>query len=867
MHESLAPRPPEITMSAQRAGAVLPDALSFPRAAMRELVRGRYRVRKLRFELDAAGRGEILYQLAGQGRVFHFFLVSDLLPESAKMDRNFAPGWDAMGVLCEGPWSAEREAHLRREVPRQRSGYADYDTLMYARGNRSGRIFEHVVESLARGQQPDLRILAPIGYILRTTAFIGNGQLGTRPLSGYEADHPFRRPYHAQFFSAFMLREFVFDLVEHLALVRNPAAVRLAPGYRRYLGLGNSAATGLAAYAANHALQMQQWMRVHEKALVQAVNAAPVLAGDEAARFRALLERAICYFQEAGKPGDGVFAPPQETAAGLRCIAEQLAGAQAHVAPASEKTISLPDLIAWARTHVGGEAVEVLHSLAIELHPPVADDLMDAFLVDEDTGLQPEAMAGEMLALLAERFGWMLDGEGADDDSYFWYRCTSAPRDVRRGLRGRVPEFEFENNLEMPRKARELFAHLRSVPPGTRLGTALATRPDLRHVAQRAQALGRDAYGVLREQWLSSRYQPFGSIRFVLSFYGMEKFEAALPKSVRGTFMQGAPIAEDVERGREGTWPYPLMPHADAPLQLDHLAPLPPNAGRPTSVSAHVEVRPPEDLRIAPGELKRMIAATLQAQGLSLGVAQESAAWAAFEHACGFPGVQAVLRQAGDRLIGPVVPTPQELDSGGADEMQVDAGGRSALATAAWAADLAIEAVLGTGRSHFIVRVRRTSEPWLVRSLVQRCAQRGLAAMLFWRGRDGCGLAAAGPQAASCWFAEGHDALLQPDTDPAGALPWSRLVPEEDSYALVCGPAARGGPHVQMALFAGTDCSSVAVTAARDLEAMRFRWDRDGVVICRRDFTALERAGASMLVPQPNEHLVLPEGADPLKNF
>ena len=172
-------------MSPVRARAAVPNALSFSRATMRELLRGRYRIEKLRFELDREGRGEVLYRLVGGGWVFHFFLVSDKLPEAQKTDRNFAPSWDAMGVLCQGDWTAEREARLRREVPKQRAGFADYDTLIYARGNRSARLFDHVVESLAAGRQPDPKLLAPVGYILRTTAFIGNGQLGTRPFAGY----------------------------------------------------------------------------------------------------------------------------------------------------------------------------------------------------------------------------------------------------------------------------------------------------------------------------------------------------------------------------------------------------------------------------------------------------------------------------------------------------------------------------------------------------------------------------------------------------------------------------------------------------------------------------------------------------------
>src|SRR5258706_13901104 len=149
-----------------------------------------------------------------------------------------------MGVLCQGEWTAEREARLRIEVPKQRAGYADYDTLVYARGNRSARLFEHVVERLAAGQQPDAALLARIGYILRTTAFIANGQLGTRSYAGFEPDHPFRRPYHAQMASAFLLPEYVYDLVDPMARARNPGAARLAPPLCRHLRRAHSTPPG-----------------------------------------------------------------------------------------------------------------------------------------------------------------------------------------------------------------------------------------------------------------------------------------------------------------------------------------------------------------------------------------------------------------------------------------------------------------------------------------------------------------------------------------------------------------------------------------------------------------------------------------------
>ena len=70
---------------------------------------------------------------------------------------------------------------------------------------------------------------------------------------------------------------------------------------------------------------------------------------------------------------------------------------------------------------------------------------------------------------------------------------------------------------------------------------------------------------------LAHDFSPFATIRFALSFFGMEKFEAAPPKSVRGVFMQGAPIAEDVAAGRDGDWPFPLLPQPGAPQLLKTL--------------------------------------------------------------------------------------------------------------------------------------------------------------------------------------------------------------------------------------------------------------------------------------------------------
>lgn len=867
-------RPPEVMMSTERARAVVPDALSFPRAAMRELVRGQYRVSKLRFELDADGRGEILYQLTGGGRVFHFFLVSDMLPEDSKTDRNYAASWDAMGVLCQGEWTPEREALLRREVPKQRAGFADYDTLIYARGNRSTRIFNHVVDSLAQGRQPDLDELAPVGYILRTTAFIGNGQLGTLPLDGYDADHPLRRPYHAQFCSGFMLREYVFDLVDHLALVRNPKAVRLAPEYRRFLGLGNSAATGLAAYATNHPQQMNGWSVVHEDAWVNAMQREPVLTGELANRFSALLAKAARHFAEGARPDDGVFASPQCTSVQLLRIQDAMqTPAISAVSSSGEKSISLEHLVEWARANVHAEASEVLHSLILELHPAIAIDAVDSFRVCEDAVVQPEMTAGELLGRIEKDFDWVIscsrDGTtdestdvAAEDPAYFWYRSSQAPRDVRRGLRRRLAHLEFETNMDFPLQLRQAWQLLRAVPPDRPLAGVLCERPDLRHAIARVQSQAGAQYCDLRQPWLSARYTPFEATRFVLAFYGMEKFEAAFPKSVRGTFMQGAPIAEDVAAGRDGRWPFTLKPDLAKPGAQSELAPLPPNAGMDVAVTVTATAPEPDDLTFAPRELARAVQTALQGHGMPLGVAEEAGALVALAQHRGEPAVATALLHCEDCRVSPfMVPDPARSWPDGGDPLVLHAYSASALATAPVALDLALARSLRSSHGVGAVLMVKALDAWLVRSIVLRGARKGVLTVLLWRAPDAagdpvCGYAVAGPQDAGAWYSEGgitgHCGNIAETL--ARSAHWASL--QGDGFLIAC---MRPDAVVEGDIASPAAALSDALMAASAAH--------NGIKLSRTEYNALLKAGSALLVPQAVEHFVLLEGADPLKTF
>jgi len=817
----------------------------------------------------------VLYRLIGGGWTFDFFLVSQKLPEEQKTDRNFAQSWDAMGVLCQGEWTPEREALLRREVPKQRAGFADYDTLVYARGNRSARLFDHVVESLAAGRQPDLKLLAPIGYILRTTAFIGNGQLGTRAWAGLERGHPLRRPYHVQFCSAFVLREFVFDLVDHMARARNPNAARLAPAYRRYLGLGNAAATGLVPFVVNHPHLMHQWCLAYETALARARNRPAAPEDDVVSRFEHLLDKAIRYFTEGERPSDGIFATPQVVAAELRRLREAFAPFRA-TRSIDGRDAPLPwvALHDWARRHLHREALETLDAIVLELHPDIVDAAVDDFDADERFEVQPHMPVRELRRIVHDDYAWALNAPYRENPPHhFWYRTTKAPRDVRRGLRGRAEALEAETAMDTVLQVQKLWRTLEQAPEDAHVADIVYARPDLRHIVARVQSLAGMPYAELREDWLSSRFSPFRSVRFVLSFFGLEKFEAAMPKSVRGTFMQGAPIAEDVAVGADGDWPFPLMPSDISGVEM--LAPLPVSSPDPRVLPPEAAPDPAQRL-ISPYELARMAQTALQGHGAALGVAEDAGKLVMFSQACGEPATAALLRQCAHGLVTRDVAV--ELQHPGPGHVEVNAQDRSALLAAPAASDLACARAHSSPAGVGIAAVSRAVDAWMLSALALRCAERNVIGLVTWDadapdGAASSGLAIAGPGSSGPWYAASTSiaqSALQPIVDALARVASSDAIvlPHASAgFVMACvrPPSAAAAERVFDQLMRLGSLSSLWNGA--EVRRRRERWLQRGIPLARAEYDALNTAGATLYVTPADEPRVLNEGVDPLKVF
>ena len=259
-------REPSIVMKLSRLGSFHQSKLSFLRSFIREFKNWNYR-RDL-FKLDKDGYGTAVYSFEKEGRNYSLVCFAQHIKPEERSDRVIATKWDAAFVLHDGIPSKKDIDRLRKNVPKQEVGRVTYKELTLSRANKSVRIFNHVVENLSKGMQPDKEILSKVGYLYRTTAVYGSGKFGLADRFRIKNRKEIYGPFRLEMMLVYLVREFTFDQVNHIAKSRNPrVAVKLNKDICRNLGIGNSTGLGMAPFIVNHPTLLNNWILSRETAL------------------------------------------------------------------------------------------------------------------------------------------------------------------------------------------------------------------------------------------------------------------------------------------------------------------------------------------------------------------------------------------------------------------------------------------------------------------------------------------------------------------------------------------------------------------------------------------------------------------------
>jgi len=551
-------RDPRRVMQLARMGAFHQCRLSFMRVLLRRLKSENWRFTRPEFDIDVQGVGHAVYTAHGPDHSYSLVAFAHDLPPEKRSDRVIATEWDATFTLFDGVPDAADIERLRGNIPKQEAGRVTGRELSVSRANRSVRLFDHVVERLAAGQQPDAGRVRDVGYLMRTTAVYGSGKLGAADREHTGNRPELRAPFQIEMLSVFLTRSFVLDLVEHLAKLRAPdTAVVLDGDLRHSFGIGNSTGLGLAPFLMNHPVLLNNWIAAREEALAR-VRSLAVASAEEVARFHQFVQRA----QVNAATWQSEHPVQIEKLTGLRGDLETLARHLQTNPPQGDMPWNR--LWLWAEQALGLEGQEQLLSLLLEPYGALVDDLGDQMDADESDGFSIDgAMTVSALRALTEDiFDWALSADWTKPDAQarVWY-TSEEKLEPRLGERAEEPVEPYEQPLCPGRDAARMYTDLREEPDGPIAGFLLR-HPEHRHIVRRAQIAARYPYAEVRDNTISADMLPIDLLRAKLAYFGATHFDPRSDRWVRINMFANAPFPQDLAQGEADDWTLPPLKEA-----------------------------------------------------------------------------------------------------------------------------------------------------------------------------------------------------------------------------------------------------------------------------------------------------------------
>jgi len=551
-------RPADTVMRAKRLGSFHPTRLSFSRSLLRRIGRERWRFRRSQFELDARGYGHLVYEIETPKGLLSFAGFSNYLAPEDRTDRVIAEKWDAAFALSAGKIDRAALERLAASAPRQEAARFSADELVLSRANKSLRLFDAVAASLATGRQPDLAEVVRVGYLMRTTAVYGNGKFGLADLARLRRDGIFALPYEAEMLMVYMIRQFSFDLIEHIARRMNPQAVPLSAKTKRALGIGNATGLGMAPFLVGHPALFNNWIMARETALAR-VRAVESATPEKQERFRILLDRAIGHVGEWVTEDELQMARIDRLAEELESLRER-AGADGRLL---SRAYPWDGLVREMDRDGSLEACELVNSLVIELYPELVDDLETTTGSAEREAVDPLMSLAALRALIERAYGWALRTDYGPEQArqFFWYR--SAEKDEPRlGERFNEPGAELELPIGiglMTAALHRRLSELSSSQQDMSVGEFLLAEPRWRGITRRIQSLAGLPYAEIHDNLLGHECLPVDMLRCKLSIFGAAKFDPKSDRWTRITLFQGAPMLEELGAPGADDWAFPYF--------------------------------------------------------------------------------------------------------------------------------------------------------------------------------------------------------------------------------------------------------------------------------------------------------------------
>ena len=406
-------------MRLAQMGSFHQSRLSFMRTVLRYLQTAHWTFETKLFEIDENSVGRAVYSAIGPNNTYSLVAFAHDLPDEMRSDRVIATAWDCTFTLVDGIPTEEDLQRLAQNVPFQEAGRISDKELSLSRANRSTRMWAHVVDNLAAGEQPDIDLIYSVGYLMRTTAVYGNGKFGAADRTTFMKRPTMSNPFFAELLSVYLTRAFVMDLVEHAAKVKGGGkAVKLQPDIRRKFGIGNSTGLGMAPFLTFHPALLNNWIAAREQglSLVRSVKSASQAEQDH---FLSYLDRAIYNAEIWESQHPLQIQKIDSLRADLTALSTHLKSIDLSMDYAWDA------LMSWADESIGLEGQEQLASLLLEPYSHLVDDLTMTMKADENATFPIDGTqtVSNTLDCLYENYEWAFDRDynSPENSARFWY--------------------------------------------------------------------------------------------------------------------------------------------------------------------------------------------------------------------------------------------------------------------------------------------------------------------------------------------------------------------------------------------------------------------------------------------------------------
>ena len=544
-------RDPNTIMKLSRLGSFHQSKLSFLRSFLNEFKDWEYK-RDL-FNLDKFGYGEAVYSFRKDKRTYSLVCFANEIKDNERSDRVIATKWDAAFTLHDGVPTQKDIDRLKNEVPKQEVGRLSFKELTLSRANKSVRVFNHVVEKLSEGKQPDLELLSKVGYLYRTTAVYGSGKFGLADRFRIKNREEINGPFRLEMMLVYLVRQFTFDQVNYVAHHKNPSkAVKLDKKICKNLGIGNSTGLGMAPFIVNHPTLLNNWVLSREIALKK-IREIKTVKKKESDLFVDCIKKSLTNITSWNTDSEYQQIKIKNLLKDIKKFIKFI-----------DKSFDFEDeypfnnIYLWLENETCEECIEYVVSIMMEPYNEITTPLITQMSSEEDKyfTIPSSRSLKELRNIIEKRYSNILkiNFDKKQNTQNFWF-ISKNKEEPRLADRFEESGSELEQPLAIARDVKKLYEKLLNTTNISTVAEFLSINPELRHIVRRVFIVEKFPYSEIQDNTIGKNIMPIDMLRLKLSFFGALKFDPRSDKWLRICMFQGAPLPDELKNYDE-QWVY-----------------------------------------------------------------------------------------------------------------------------------------------------------------------------------------------------------------------------------------------------------------------------------------------------------------------